>query len=81
MIKIDEDTDWGKFKNINRPLQVWEPSDQPTIEKIAKYFTSRPHQAGYAYAINIDPAMYSIYVGNISNEAWNVQLIPEATGP
>jgi len=37
-------------------------------------FKKSNHKSGYAYAINIDPAMYMTYVGPVSKEAWNKHL-------
>lgn len=37
-------------------------------------FKKSNHKSGYAYAINIDPAMYMTYVGPVSKEAWNNHL-------
>lgn len=67
-------TNFGKFADIDRPLQVWEPSDELEILQDAKMFKKSNHKSGYAYAINIDPAMYMTYVGPVSKEAWNKHL-------
>ena len=81
---IDEDSKKGlgkfsknerKFKN--RPLQVWEPQNQNEILAAAKSFKSVENTEGYAYSINIDPAMLQIYLAEESKEATNKVIVNE----
>ena len=71
----DADLNWGKFKNQDMPLIVWEPNDQELIKKVQYIFLKSPFDKGYAFAINIDAAMYQVYTGNISKENLNQPLI------
>lgn len=82
--KISEDAKkgFGKFskkdrKFKNRPLQVWEPQDQSEIISAAKLFKSVENESGYAYSINIDPAMLQIYLAEESKEATNRVIVKE----
>ena len=76
-LKSDAEKDWGKFKNVNRPLQLWEPTHQTDIQKYAKIFVAHPHPIGYAYAINIDPSMYQVYTAGISKENLKYNIIKD----
>ena len=76
-LEADAKKDWGKFKDINRPLQMWEPIHQKDVQYYANVFTSHPHKVGYAYAINSDPSMYQVYTADISKENFNFNLIKD----
>lgn len=62
---------YHKFKNGDRPVQIWEPSNQSKILFYAEQFKSVLNYAGYAFAINIDPIMFQIYVAPVAEEATN----------
>ena len=70
-LKNDSLLNYGKFKNIKRPLQIWEPNHQKSIQDTQKIFESNPHKFGYAFAINMDTSMYQVFSGEISNENLN----------
>lgn len=76
-LKRDALLNWGKFRQKQRPLQVWQPNNQEPILSVANIFTDHPHSYGYAYAINIDTSMYQIYTAPVSKENFNENLIKD----
>ena len=72
-IHLENDSllNWGKFKNIERPLQVWEPNNQKDIQYCQTIFEQKPHNYGYAFSINIDTSMFQVFSAEISKENIN----------
>eukprot|EP01119_Soliformovum_irregulare_P013412 TRINITY_DN3560_c0_g1_i1.p1 TRINITY_DN3560_c0_g1~~TRINITY_DN3560_c0_g1_i1.p1 ORF type:complete len:643 (+),score=152.06 TRINITY_DN3560_c0_g1_i1:2-1930(+) len=70
------DLDYGKFLGNSYPFLNWEPSDQLPIQQVAQLYISEqtPQQAGFRFAINIDPVQLEVYVGSQSRKAWNFQI-------
>ena len=58
---------FGKFKETEYPLQVWEPEDEAEFHKISGSYlnyverSKRPHKGEFRFAINIDPAMFMVH--------------------
>ena len=74
LLEQDAMLNYGKFKDMNRPVQIWEPIHQEDILYYAKIFQTYPHKAGYAFAINSDTSMYQVYSANVSSENLNYNL-------
>lgn len=49
------DPPFGKFAKNKYPLQIWEPLDQGTIEKLAVYYNTLSIEKRLDFATNEDP--------------------------
>ncbi|CAE7630603.1 unnamed protein product, partial [Symbiodinium sp. KB8] len=68
--------DFGKFKLLDNPYLVWEPSDQASIVEDAQAYVKagQAHPAGMRFAINIDPLQLKTFAAPVSRNAWEAQL-------
>ena len=68
--------DFGKFKLLDYPYLVWEPSDQASIVEDAQAYVKadQAHPAGMRFAINIDPLQLKTFAAPVSRNAWEAQL-------
>jgi hypothetical protein len=87
LLTLNEDTDhwpfavlekYGKFLAGDRPFLVWEPSDEDGILLNAGLFVAAglSHPPGMRFAINIEPAQFETYAGNLTGRAWDVVVAP-----
>ena len=74
LLEPDAKLNYGKFKDMSRAVQIWEPIHQEDVLYYAKIFQTYPHKVGYAYAINSDTSMYQVYSAPVSNENLNYNL-------
>jgi len=64
---------FGKFLNVSYPWLWYEPSDQLGINMVCSVYLYYDiiHDPGFLFAINIDPILFTVFTGQITEKAWN----------
>jgi hypothetical protein len=72
---------YGKFsQQTHYPYLVWEPSEQPSILQVSKYYRNGQQHVpqGLRFAINISPERFLVYGAQYNKQAWNERLVDTA---
>eukprot|EP01118_Nematostelium_gracile_P006148 TRINITY_DN1976_c0_g1_i10.p1 TRINITY_DN1976_c0_g1~~TRINITY_DN1976_c0_g1_i10.p1 ORF type:complete len:548 (+),score=119.40 TRINITY_DN1976_c0_g1_i10:372-2015(+) len=77
LIKMVAISDYGKFsKQQKYPYLNWEPNNQKPIKEVIDVYLDKGlvQEAGFKFAINMDPVQLEVYAGSLSKKAWNERL-------
>jgi len=82
-LRVERHYAYGKFLKGSYPFLYWEPSAQLPIHEVLRSYLEGPiHEAGFRFAINIDPVQLRVYAAqNLTTPAWNARVARRGRQP